>query len=174
MASVQIHARSRRGTVRPLADDQVRVRVPPAAPVDRQRVGQPLGRGQVPGEHPRKGSLAALWQLLRERELHLAIHPPVRSFVPIGRVPVPPGVVLCPRGHVPARDVGDLSTVVRIPFVALGVLPLAGDVVVLRCGRMAARLRSDAHLEMVDGHRRHLPTRSSRGLDARHFRRKCV
>ena len=64
--------------VRPLADDQVRVRVPPAAPVDRQCVGQPLGRGQAPGKQSRKGSLAPLGQLLRERELHLAVHPPVR------------------------------------------------------------------------------------------------
>ena len=141
--------------VHPLADDQVRVRVAAGAPMDRQRVGQPLGRRETPREPRRQGALVAFGKLLRKRELHLPVHSAVRPLVPIGRIPVPPGVVLRPGGHVLALDAGDFALfagIPTIPTIPLGVLPLARDVVVLRRGRMAARLRSDAHLEMVDGH----------------------
>ena len=86
----------------PLGEHQVRVGIfsVRAAPVDRQRIGQPLPARQPLGEV--RGSLPplVLVQLLGQGELNLAVQPAVGAFVLVRRLPVRSGVVLGPLRHV--------------------------------------------------------------------------
>ena len=72
----------------PLGEHQVRVGILPGlpAPMDRQRIGQPLRAGQLPGEA--RGHLPPLGrvQLLGQGELHLAVQPPVGPLVLVRRL----------------------------------------------------------------------------------------
>ena len=112
-----------------------------AAPVDRQRIGQPLPARQPLGEA--RGSLPpiGLAELLGKRELDLAVQAPVGALVLIRRLPVFSGVVLGPLRHVPVLFVFQFLAV-------LLVAPLALDVIALGAGRLPAGAGTEASFKM--------------------------
>ena len=112
-----------------------------AAPVDRQRIGQPLPARQPLGEA--RGSLPpiGLAELLGKRELDLAVETPVGAFVLVRRLPVRSGVVLGPLRHVSVRFVFQFLAV-------LLVAPLALDVLALGAGRLPAGAGTEASFKM--------------------------
>ena len=116
-----------------------------AAPVDRQRIGQPLPARQPLGEA--RGSLPpiGLAELLGKRELDLAVQTPVGALVLIRRLPVFSGVVLGPLRHVPVLFVFQFLPV-------LLVAPLALDVIALGAGRLPAGAGTEASFKMKDCH----------------------
>ena len=130
-----------------LGEQQVRVGIFAArtAAVESQRIGQPLGagqpRGEVRGGPPPLGSA----QLLGQGELHLAVEPPVGALVFVRRLPVFPGLVPRPLGHVPVLFVLQLLAV-------LLVAPLALDVIRLGAGRLPAGAGTETHFKVVDRH----------------------
>ena len=131
----------------PLREHQVRVGVfsVRAAPVDRQRIGQPLPARQPLGEA--RGSLSPLGlaELLGKRELDLAVQAPVGALVLIRRLPVFSGVVLGPLRHVPVLFVFQFLAV-------LLVAPLALDVIALGAGRLPPGAGTEASFKMKDCH----------------------
>ena len=130
-----------------LGEHQVRVGIfsVRAAPVDRQRIGQPLPARQPLGEA--RGSLPpiGLAELLGKRELDLAVQAPVGALVLIRRLPVFSGVVLGPLRHVPVLFVFQFLAV-------LLVAPLALDVLALGAGRLPAGAGTEASFKMIDCH----------------------
>ena len=130
-----------------LGEHQVRVGVLSvrAAPVDRQRIGQPLPARQPLGEA--RGSLPplVLVQLLGQSELDLAVQPAVGALVLIRRLPVFSGVVLGPLRHVFVLFVFQFLAV-------LLVAPLALDVIALGAGRLPASAGTEASFKMKDCH----------------------
>ena len=131
----------------PLGEHQMRVGVFSVrpAPVDGQRIGQPL-----PGAHP-LGELACelppllLAQLLGKRELDLAVQPPVGAFVFVCRLPVFSGVVLCPLRHVSGLFVLQFLTI-------LLVAPFALNVIALGAGRLPPGAGTETSFKMIDCH----------------------
>ena len=131
----------------PLGEHQMRVGVFSVrpAPVDGQRIGQPL-----PGAHP-LGELACklpplgLAELLGKRELDLAIQAPVGAFVLVRRLPVFLWVVLGPLRHVPVLFVFQFLPV-------LLVAPLALDVIALGAGRLPPGAGTETRFQMKDRH----------------------
>ena len=130
-----------------LGEHQVRVGVFSVrpAPVDRQRIGQPLPARQPLGEA--RGSLPplVLVQLLGKRELDLAVEAPVGAFVLVRRLPVRSGVVLGPLRHVSVLFVFQFLPV-------LLVTPLALDVIALGAGRLPPGAGTEASFKMKDCH----------------------
>ena len=115
------------------------------APVDRQRIGQPLPARQPLGEA--RGSLPplVLVQLLGQGELDLAVQPAVGALVLVRRLPVFFGVVPRPLRHVFVLFV--------LQFLAiLLVAPLALDVIALGAGRLPAGAGTEASFKMKDCH----------------------
>ena len=133
--------------VAPLGEHQMRMGIfsVRAAPVDRQRIGQPLPARQPLGEA--RGSLPPLLlvQLLGQGELNLAVQPSVGALVLIRRLPVFSGVVLGPLRHVPVLFVFQFLAV-------LLVAPLALDVIALGAGRLPAGAGTEASFKMKDCH----------------------
>ena len=130
-----------------LGEHQVRVGIfsVRAAPVDRQRIGQPLPASQPLGEA--RGSLPplVLVQLLGQGELDLAVQPAVGALVLVCRLPVFFGVVPRPLRHVFVLFV--------LQFLAiLLVAPLALDVIALGEGRLPAGAGTEASFKMKDCH----------------------
>ena len=131
----------------PLGEHQMRVGVFSVrpAPVDGQRIGQPL-----PGAHP-LGELACelppllLAQLLGKRELDLAVQPPVGAFVFVCRLPVFSVVVLCPLRHVSGLFVLQFLTI-------LLVAPFALNVIALGAGRLPPGAGTETSFKMIDCH----------------------
>ena len=113
--------------------------------MDRHRVRQPLPLRQLPREGPRQLTLLRAVQLVRKRDLHLDEQPPVGPLPRVGRLPVASRIVGGPRRHVAVFDVLDLVRVAA-------VLALAGDIVVLRCCRLASRCAAHAGSEVTDRH----------------------
>ena len=116
-----------------------------AAPVDGQRIGQPLPARQPLGEA--RGSLPplVLAELLGKRELDLAVETPVGAFVLVRRLPVRSGVVPRPLRHVFVLFVLQF-------LVILLVAPLALDVLALGEGRLPAGAGTEASFKMKDRH----------------------
>ena len=116
-----------------------------AAPVDRQRIGQPLPARQPLGEA--RGSLPplVLVQLLGQGELDLAVQPAVGALVLVRRLPVFFGVVLGPLRHVSVLFVFQFLPV-------LLVTPLALDVIALGAGRLPPGAGTEASFKMKDCH----------------------
>ena len=116
------------------------------APVDGQRIGQPL-----PGAHP-LGELACelpplgfSLKLLGKRELDLAVQPPVGAFVFVCRLPVFSGVVLRPLRHVSVLFVLQFLTI-------LLVAPFALNVIALGAGRLPPGAGTETRFQMIDRH----------------------
>ena len=116
-----------------------------AAPVDGQRIGQPLPARQPFGELACKLPPLGLAELLGKRELDLAVQPAVGAFVLVRRLPVFSGVVLGPLRHVPVLFVFQFLAV-------LLVAPLALDVIALGAGRLPAGAGTEASFKMKDCH----------------------
>ena len=126
------------------------MRVLPPAPVDRQRVGQPLPAGERLGELERQLPALPFVQLRRQGELHLAEQPPVRPLVRVGRLPIGVRGLRGPTGHVARFGVLQLRSVAFVAALAL-------DVVVLRRGRLPAGAAANRCVEVVERHKEILP-----------------
>ena len=131
----------------PLREHQVRVGVfsVRAAPVDGERIGQPLLGAHPFGELACKLPPIGLAELLGKRELDLAVQAPVGAFVLVRRLPVRSGVVLGPLRHVPVLFVFQFLAV-------LLVAPLALDVIALGAGRLPPGAGTEASFKMKDCH----------------------
>ena len=123
----------------------VRILAVRAAPVDRQRIGQPLPGAHPLGECARQRLPPAGVQFARQGELQLAVEPPVGALVRVGRLPVGARVLLRPRGHMPALAVLQF---VLVPLVA----PLALDVLALGRRRLPTSAGTEAGFEVIDRH----------------------
>ena len=130
-----------------LTDYQVRVWIAPLcpAPVDRQRIGQPLFPAQPLGEAAGQRAALPLVQLHGQRHFHLLVQPPVDPLVVVCRLPVFAGIVLCPSGQVAALFVFQF-------FGVLGIAALAPKVIKLGAGRLAAAASAGFHVQVKDGH----------------------
>ena len=131
----------------PLGEYQVRVGILPvrAAPVDRQRIGQPLRAGQLPGEARGRLPPPGRAQLLGQGELHLAVQPPVGPLVLVCHLPVFPGVVLGPLRHVSVLFVLQFLSVLLVAALAL-------DVIALGARRLPPGAGTEASFQMIDCH----------------------
>ena len=131
----------------PLGEHQVRVGVLSVrpAPVDGQRIRQPLLGAHPFGEARGKLPPLVLVQLLGQGELDLAVQPAVGALVLVRRLPVFSGVVLGPLRHVPVLFVFQFLAV-------LLVAPLALDVIALGAGRLPAGAGTEASFKMKDCH----------------------
>ena len=130
-----------------LGEHQVRVGVLSVrpAPVDGQRIGQPLLGAHPFGELACKLPAIGLAELLGKRELDLAVETPVGAFVLVRRLPVRSGVVLGPLRHVSVLFVFQFLPV-------LLVTPLALDVIALGAGRLPPGAGTEASFKMKDCH----------------------
>ena len=130
-----------------LGEHQVRVGVLAgrAAAVEGERIRQPLARAYLLGERARERTPAARVQLARERELDLAVEPPVGALMRVGRLPIRARGILRPLGHIPALAVFQF---VPVPLVA----PIALDVLALGRRRLPTGARTKARFEVIDGH----------------------
>ena len=133
--------------IAPLGEHQVRVGVfsVRAAPVDRQRIGQPLPARQPLGEA--RGSLPplVLVQLLGQGELDLAVQPSVGALVLVRRLPVGARVPLGPLRHIAVLFVLQFLPVLLVTALAL-------DVIALGEGRLPSGAGTEASFKMKDCH----------------------
>ena len=131
----------------PLGEHQVRVGVLSVrpAPVDGERIGQPLPARQPLGEA--RGSLPplVLVQLLGQGELDLAVQPAVGALVLVCCLPVFFGVAPRPLRHIFVLFVFQFLAV-------LLVAPLALNVISLGAGRLPAGAGTEASFKMKDCH----------------------
>ena len=130
-----------------LGEHQVRVGVLSVrpAPVDGERIGQPLLGAHPFGELACKLPPIGLAELLGKSELDLAVQAPVGALVLIRRLPVFSGVVLGPLRHVPVLFVFQFLAV-------LLVTPLALDVIALGAGRLPPGAGTETSFKMIDWH----------------------
>ena len=138
--------------VGPLTDYQVRVGILPAfpAPVDGQRIGQPLFPGQPLGEAAGQVAALPLVQLHGQRHFYLLEQPPVATLVLVCRLPVRARIVLRPLRQVAALFVFQFCGV-------LGIAALAPKVIILGAGRLPAAASAGFHVQVKDGHALPLP-----------------
>ena len=133
--------------VAPFAYHQVAMRVLAVARVDRQRVGQLLGVGQIVGKAHGQVLLLVGGQGQGQGHFHPLKELPVGPLMQVRRVPIGgrPGLRVRPRGHVPGFRVHQLRGLLPPP-VFRGPL----DVGRRRPGTAPLRPRPVAHGHVVD------------------------
>lgn len=112
--------------------------------MDRQRIRQTFGTGQVLGELGRQRLLLVEGQLDRQGKFDLLEQPPIGAFMQVGGIPVVGGP-LDELRHVPGFGVQDFIHVA-------GILAFALDVVGLGPGRLAARPAAGFRRKVINRH----------------------